>query len=281
MMLTNYRRHRAGFPTPTSGTQHAPPIYGGSGIIHPSVVDMGVKWNGYRWWRADTPYAEEFENPCIWGSNDRVTWEVPAGLTNPIDPWPGALKGDAAWYNSDTEMVWDSEGQRLVVYWREVKPNAAVKWWTASSRDGVTWVHHGQRFSAGKSNAIVSDPAGGWRMLTFGPCSIYTAPDVLGPWTISPTPLTGLTDPSGTVPYHGDMILYKGVWCSMWSASVPDIWIAASVDGYAWNVRQTRASTGYRPTLCAAPEPGYLDMWQSQVSIYLRFPESYWLDLIP
>ena len=57
--------------------------------IHPSVVDMGRKFNGYRWWMANTPYpgqSESHENPCIYGSNDRINWYVPAGVVNPIEP---------------------------------------------------------------------------------------------------------------------------------------------------------------------------------------------------
>ena len=86
------------YPTPTSGTACVTPTPDGTGyIIHPSVVDMGPQeWNGFRWWRLDTPYANQSgaeENPCIYGSNDRINWEVPAGLTNPIDPWPGPAAG--------------------------------------------------------------------------------------------------------------------------------------------------------------------------------------------
>lgn len=280
-MIPAYRT-RSRFPLPANGAYNSTPTYDGSGaIIHPSVVDMGAKWNGYRWWRADTPYpSDRYEDPSIWGSNDRVHWEVPDGLTNPIDPWPGE---DIGGFNSDTEMVWDQDREALVVYWRQVRPApySTPLWWTASSRDGVTWRHHGVRFNSGMSNTIVKDPAGGWRMLAFGtPGAVYTAPDVLGPWTQSPTPLTGWIDPNGVLPYHGDMIYHKGIWLSMWSSNVPQVFAAASTDGYAWSVTLTPVSQGYRPTLAPSTEPGYIDVWTSSASRYERHPESLWFGLL-
>ena len=280
------RRGTETFPLPVSGTGNTHPTYDGSGIIiHPSVVDMGARWNGYRWWRADTPFPSDIhENPSIWGSNDRTTWEVPSGLTNPIDPWPGELTGRGDWFNSDTEMVWDADSNRLVVYWREAGHGAldGGKWWAASSGDGRTWVHHGKCFDTGMSNTIARDPETGvWRMYAFGqPATSYLANNILGPWTPGPA-VTGWQDPSSVHAYHGDVIPYQGVWIAMWSANVPQAWVAASPDGYTWYRSAGSVANGYRFTLCPSTEPGYIDVWQSAGSSYHRIADSTWLDLLP
>lgn len=280
-----------GFSLPESNTVNTVPLVPGAvSIVHPSVVDMGARWNGYRWWRGDTPMPNAYENPSIWGSNDRINWTVPAGLVNPIDPWPGAHIDNAGWFNSDTELVWDPVGQRLVLFWREVVPPGA-KYFAASSRDGSTWLHHGIVIppisgAANMSAGIARDPeTGQWRALMFGGAgAIYTAPDALGPWTLDPTPLTGWWlsgDPA--LPYHGDMIWHDGAWLVICQTRWLGWRAAASHDGYSWTFEEPTGSPpfgGYRPTMAPSTEPGYFDVWGSEPNRYYRMPQSHWLDLL-
>ena len=71
---------------------------------HPSVLYFQDKWNGYKFWMGYTPYESEnesIENPCIVASNDGVNWEVPLGLTNPLD----LTNNVNTYHNSDTHLV--------------------------------------------------------------------------------------------------------------------------------------------------------------------------------
>ncbi len=66
---------------------------------HPSVLFFDQKWNGYRYWMAETPYPlgdngdwnglkpyrARWENPCIHVSNDGINWHAPYGKVNSID----------------------------------------------------------------------------------------------------------------------------------------------------------------------------------------------------
>lgn len=269
------------YPTPTSGTACVTPTPDGTGyIIHPSVVDMGPQeWNGFRWWRLDTPYANQSgaqENPCIYGSNDRINWEVPAGLTNPIDPWPGPAAGLLTLANSDVELLWDPDGQRMVAYWRE----GGGKLYAESSYDGITWLPHGIRSGIinNRSPGIARGPDGQWRMLTFGP-EMYVAPHILGPWTAAATPV-GMSVPGRGAPYHGDLIHHAGRWLAIFSTTgTRDAWPAISDDGTTWRVGSALPFGSYRPTMCPAPEAGYMDVWASDPSRYYQVPMSAWLDI--
>jgi hypothetical protein len=115
------------------------PTYDTSGQAdHPSIRDFGASpWNGYRYWMAMTPYPAADatkENPSIVASNDKTTWIVPVGLTNPIDPRPGTG------YNSDAELVMSADGLTMYCVWREVVgASTADKIWIKSSTDGITW----------------------------------------------------------------------------------------------------------------------------------------------
>lgn len=125
-------RYNAPYPLVT-------PTYDGSGqAVHPSVIDFGTDWNGHRFWMAMTPYPnsnDDFENPSILVSDDGETWIEPAGITNPIDPWPG---GSA--HNADPDLLYDGSdlwcfyvGSGDIVY--------------RSSTDGVTWGEEGVPFT--------------------------------------------------------------------------------------------------------------------------------------
>lgn len=298
ILVSSSARRRRTYPLPNDGALNTTPTYDGSGdIVHPSVVDMGADWNGYRWWRADTPYsgvnATAIENPSIWGSNDRVNWEVPSGLTNPIAPWPGEATLNYDWFNSDTELVWDAESSRLVCVWREYEPGYGLTFWAAYSTNGSTWTRHPDPLLTPatnqgvvlKSPTIALAPDGVWRMMTMDGVAdvtvmpgtqMWTAPTVLGPWTKDTTPMTfALADGSG--PYHGDMIYHQGLWLAI----VRGVYTAASLDGYDWVVSPTALPgiSSYRPTMLPSTEPGYYDIWTS-TNRYHRRHESEWLGLL-
>lgn len=292
-MIAATSLRRLSYPTPDQWTPlHAPNPYTDSNNpgMHPSVIDMGIPWNGYRWWMANTPYEGDFgnamENPCIWGSNDRVTWHVPNGLVNPIDPWPGEGTDNHNWYNSDTELVWDPVERQMVCFWRETLVGSGVtKWWAAISTSGHSWEHLPEPVlsippSADVSAAVDRDPTTGeWRMFTFRDgCAVRTAPTPLGPWSNPVAP----TFDAEVDPYHGSMIWYRGVWFLIFTGGVP----AASQDGYEWAVGAPIEHTpgqvmyGYRHSIRPAPEAGMIDVWASSTSRYYHVPATNWTDLL-
>lgn len=124
--------------TATDLQQLTIPTYDGSGdIIHVGVVDAGAGGlNGYRYWMAMTPWPnanDAYENPSIVASNDKITWVVPDGLTNPVIPVP---EGGA--YNSDTDLILGQDG-KLWMFYREAKAATNDTIYVVSSSDGVTW----------------------------------------------------------------------------------------------------------------------------------------------
>ena len=162
-----------GAPWNSSTTPCVIPTPDGVGAaIHPSVVDMGSRWCGYRWWMVNTPYTNndnDIENPCIFASNDRRTWFVPPGLTNPLAPNPGD-----PWFHSDTELVWDPDTRRLVMFYRRSATGVAVHLRAMSSLDGVKWTDHGTILELPPhgpraSPAIWRAGPGDWRMWVLVP----------------------------------------------------------------------------------------------------------------
>ena len=118
-------------------TQLVVPTYDGSGqAVHPDVLWFPARWRGFEYWMAFTPFPggkEDMENPSIVASHDGITWEVPAGLSNPIVPRPP----DGA-YNSDPDLSYDSAADQLVLLTREVRAGFN-RVSLLTSRDGVTW----------------------------------------------------------------------------------------------------------------------------------------------
>lgn len=260
------------------------PTYDGSGItVHPSVVDMGRPWNGYRWWQANTPFPgddERLENPCIWGSNDCTVWEVPHGLTNPLrqpPPSPG--------YNSDTELVFDPDTQRMICFVREYY--SGVRLYAYTSTNGSSWHLHPQvvmTYTGEVSPAVWRKGPGDWRMWCFtgGNMVMYTASNPLGPWTNAGTctlPHLGV----GT-PWHGDVIRYKDLWIGIYSVSTQRVHypMICTDDGLTWIAGAESIGSSYRPTMLPSTAPDWLDLWTgTAIQYFSRRHESHWLDLIP
>lgn len=109
---------------------------------HPSVEAFAEPWNGYKYWIAFTPYPGHdayYENPNIYASNDQIHWEQPEGLQNPLDPAPDNYKRGVV-YNSDTELVFNTDTGALECWWRFVDDNEGiVKLYRRTTTDGVNW----------------------------------------------------------------------------------------------------------------------------------------------
>lgn len=280
------------------------PTYDGVGAtIHPSVVDMGVRWHGYRWWMANTPYANEdvgLENPCIWGSNDRLTWHVPAGLANPLVFRPGP---NADNFNSDTELVYDPDTGRLIVYYRSgLTDNLGTAIVAQYSTDGSSWSSPQILFRSPDilptgskvSPTVWRAGAGDWRMWFWGradPAVMLTAANPLGTWTSA-----GAINRAGSTfdGWHGDVVWHDDRWLMIYTDSpvYGRIDLSSSLDGINWSaaVRITNGAAGgwdttlYRPTITPSTESGYIDCWWSGygdvpgtcATDYVRLPLSLW-----
>lgn len=232
------------YTIPTSAPWNAPenitiPTYDGSNsLVHPDVVDFGVRWNGYRFWMAMTPYPnsnDDYENPSVVASNDGWEWVVPAGITNPIYPQPSIR------WNSDTDLSYDSTSDELVLVYRDENFIPQV----ARSSDGVTWptsptaVTWTSMGSEALSPSLVRESDGTWSMwaLALSPRKLWrwsgTAPE--GTWA-APTECTGIPDTA----WHLDVIAYKGVYYALIADGSEGqdpmpIYAATSVDGLAWS----------------------------------------------
>ena len=117
------------------------PVYNSDSnqATHPSVLFFENKWNGYYYWMAMTPYEKEdenLENPSILASNDGIIWEVPQGLTNPIDKTLNV--GD--YHFSDTHLVY-ANGQLECWYRKRTRgtlpTNEIIL--RKKSTDGINW----------------------------------------------------------------------------------------------------------------------------------------------
>ena len=170
------------------------PTWDGYGqALHPSVVDFGGKWNGYRFWMAYTPYprdiegvvADHQEDPQVAASNDCLTW-------TPIGPQPIQHRPTNG-YNSDVEMVYEPTTDTMHLWWRPVQAKARLV--HAVSTDGCkTWSSPVTQIDPfGISPCIIRYAANDWRMWyrVDDPYMIEmrTAPSPDGPWS-APVPCT-------------------------------------------------------------------------------------------
>lgn len=297
-------RRRNPFPLPRSataapwGSSTEPCIihdtYGSGATVHPSVVDMGEKWNGFRWWMANTPYpnsSDAYENPCLYASNDRLNWHVPAGVVNPLDPYPGSGS-----FYSDTEIAWDPDQSRLVIYYRlYVQATGVVTLIALTSSDGSNWTRHVIQETVAsviRSPSVVRVGTGDWVMYGRPAGPRLVANNALGPWTQSGV----VTAETTLTAWHGDTIQHGDRWLSAYSTTDASgrMEVRSSWDGLHWSAANFVMGTGegwmqtkgvYRPTIVPSTEPGFIDCWYSGQNTslpghwridYVRLPVSLW-----
>lgn len=181
-------------------------------FVHPDVVHAPGGWNGYEWWMGVTPYPSDAqENPSILASNDRVTWEVPPGLTNPVAPNTGG-------YNSDPDLVLHND--TLHLFYRQKSVDEKI--WLRTSTDGVVWSSAQLLITSSYmlSPAVVRATDGTWWMYyvtdpgTGRTIGYRTAPAATAPWSAEaiatyPIPTYGQTGVHN--PWHVDAFDHGGL----------------------------------------------------------------------
>lgn len=279
-----------------------PTPYTTTSAVHPSVVDMvaetGKPFRGWRYWMAITPYEgsdEQKENPCILVSSHGWDWQVPQGLTNPIDA-PGVNGSPAGGYNSDTELIWDPEGQRFIMYWRR----AFERLHAAESRDGLIWKKHFDIITSANATEYVSPSLvrkgpRSWWMWAGGAESfqMLRATSPLGPWT--KVGKCTMPDPGtpGNIWHHS--VLWDAQTQHFFMLGDDREWAifpAVSPDGFTWKAgpHMLQDGTTYRATMVPSDDPTMFDVWYSYQGVsdlgndwwtkYTRLPRSLWTSLI-
>jgi hypothetical protein len=260
-----------------AATPCATPTSDGSGqAIHPSVVCFPSGWNGYKYWMAMTPFPAgdaALENPEILASDDGDTWEVPAGLTNPIDPEPSPH------HNADTELLYGQDGV-LYCYYIQVEAST-VRVMVRSSTDGVSWGGETELFSGTNTNAsptVVWDGAQ-YRMYyvdySASPYTLKyrTCATPAGTWSAE-IACTVSGTPAGNEIWHIDIHKRGGAWhgfFNLYSGEHP-IYFGTSTDGVSWTLGAEELlgagaagawDDGWLYRACAvATDYGY-DLWYS------------------
>lgn len=245
-------------PTPDEPLE-IPTHDGGGQTCHPSVLYFPNTWGGWKYWMAHTPYPnfqEAHEDPNIAVSDDGVNWQVPNGVTNPLDDGAGRPN----YHNSDTHLaMW---GNTMVLTWRTVdRPNGGQNIiYARTSQNGVTWtpkvemlkVPLGSAESTFVSQSLVKMPTG-WRL--YGIRSNY-GPNRLGYYETSVETLPTTSDwgaaqncdigtvQTGRDPWHSEV---QRLSADDWVAVISDgkrgstgvdgdIYLARSTDGVTWDV---------------------------------------------
>lgn len=93
---------------------------GGNEGLHPSCLYFKEGWNGYKFWFVFTPYKgmnDAIENPCMYVSQDGENF-APLEGANPLDD---IMLPKEQEYNSDPELVYNSDLNRIECWWRRVQ----------------------------------------------------------------------------------------------------------------------------------------------------------------
>ena len=255
--------------------------------VHPDVVVFTNAWNGYKYWMAMTPYSDgndDYENPSIVASNDGATWEVPAGLTNPVIAFPGG-----AAFNSDPDLIYNSATDELWMYYRDspgvCTANGTVK--LTKSSDGVTWgssatVLSGFNTCSMLSQSIVKVGSTYYMFAVNAGTSVSIFPFYIDRYTSSDGETWGSAQrvteiPDNRIIWHinvdyvdSEYRMIASSFTSATSATTGDLSFYTSSNGMQWNYYPTLAMTRrsgqwdaglYRTTISYVGDT--MDVWYS------------------
>lgn len=201
---------------PAQSPLTTPVPYVGSEFVHPDVLYFAEGWNGYRYWMAITPFQNgdsQYENPSIYASHDGQSWVTPAGLTNPVIPYPGSPN-----FNADPCLVDGLDG-RLYMFYKVAGNASTVQTRVTWSSDGVTWSTPVTAISEAVGSGTTFSPSvmfdgRQWVMYHMSNPSAptikrRTASSPFGPWSAA-SAITITSPPPGREYWHQTAISYGG-----------------------------------------------------------------------
>lgn len=157
--------------------------------VHPYLIEMPRPFCGYRYLMAQTPYSlTAHENPCIFGSNDLINFTLLGDMPQPL----ASQEVGAYNYNSDNSFTYDPVNGELICAYRRTG-DVLGELLLRRTRDGQTWTPEEVYYVAPTGDGMLSpsllyDPAtklwNMWACRNQGLITRYTAPDILGPWTM-------------------------------------------------------------------------------------------------
>lgn len=166
------------------------PYRDNDGVVHPHILEFYNGFRGYRYIIAITPYYltnEAEENPCIYGSNDLINFDLLDGFEQPLDvrPQPAYSTG----HNSDNVLTYDPKTGELICIWRQTLRNPnndgvrVDALWMRKTKDGYSWTDRERIFKA--TDHALAGGAG-------SPAIVYNVAD--GYWYMYLTTLSLNTD---------------------------------------------------------------------------------------
>lgn len=118
------------------------------GVVHPNLVHVPDGFLGYAYLLAITPYTamnDQEENPCLYGSNDLLTFTLLPNVEQPIDDTPANTEGRPG-YLSDPFWGYNHFTGELMCCYRKTyvidgngADNDLFLLLYRSTRDGKTW----------------------------------------------------------------------------------------------------------------------------------------------
>ena len=307
-MIGAGRRRAPVIPTgaPWNAPRHliTPTPDGTGSTVHPSVHDFGSgrKWRGWRYWMAHTPFHlsnDDLENPCILVSNDGYQWVEPAGISNPIYPWPEGRR-----FNSDPDLEYDPRSDELVLIYREMQMDGSHETFLARSPDGVTWPAKAARlnwvrpsgdidYTQMLSPCIIRKAEGEWVLYSIqkGPSTLrrWTATSPEGPWGES-VACTGLPGGSWHIDVAWDGSRFLAI-VDMVAGASDGLRLGVSTNGTTWTfnpantlgkVYPWESTQTYRPTFTKHEAGDRFRVWYSASGAYswrigyTELPTSLW-----
>lgn len=212
---------------------------------HPKVIDMGEKWNGYRFWLSYTPYPkgnDKYENPHIVASNDLVNFsEVKFNHGMPKNYKAGVR------FNSDSELVYNPDKNRLELFWRYTDYEANyMALYMRYSYDGDKWSDATVAYETNNrkkydmvSPAIVYEN-GTYKLWYVSGYKVWYREWKNNAWTESVA--TSMSYSTTTYTWHIDVEKINGQYellaCSTTDKSDRkhmNLYYTTSADGYNWN----------------------------------------------
>ena len=248
------------------------------GVVHPHILEFYNGFRGYRYIICITPYYltnEAEENPCIYGSNDLINFDLLDGFDQPLDvrPTPEFSNG----HNSDNVLAYDPRTGELICIWRQTLRNPnndgvrVDALWVRKTKDGYTWSNKERIFKA--TDHALAGGAG-------SPAIVYNIAD--GYWYMYVTTLSLTTDALRLFrakhlkedkweyvstltlpfkPWHQDMKIVGGKVCMLVYCYPPDNMIYFGVSDnftdFQWTQNLLLENNAYKATF--VPEFNELD----------------------
>lgn len=233
------------------------------GVVHPHILEFRNGFLGYRYILGLTPYyltQDKYENPCIYGSHDLLSFELIDKFPQPFSERPIVEFENQHAYNSDDFFTYDFYSGELIFGWRRSYEgtDGRNEIWGRRTKNGLDWTSEELIYDGKTLGGVLLSPSIVFNFET-GLYELYIVEGTASGWRIRRMTSPTLKNPRWTHSKYFQPIPNANIW------HFEIRWVGSELFGLGHDDAMTGSDSSKNLYLCRYDKASDEFVWSDKV----------------